>query len=224
MTDEDAFIRALAAHPDDSAAKLVYADWLEERGETARADYLRSWAGGKQPSACPFGRAWLDLVGGLALWDAPTLLALGRLEGRLSTYAALNDHRSDVGYSFDATLVRPAGVLADQVSERFPECYRPASLTPLPDWRAALREALARWVFDSLGRVRQGEHVRLAFLEPNRRGPLIDELMGDVEEVIRPRAGWAITVTEGRFYALDWNDYVLVADDRLLFLHFSFSD
>jgi uncharacterized protein (TIGR02996 family) len=40
MSDEDAFIRAILDTPGDSAPRLVYADWLEERGD-ARAEYLR---------------------------------------------------------------------------------------------------------------------------------------------------------------------------------------
>jgi uncharacterized protein (TIGR02996 family) len=38
--DEMAFIRAIAADPDDEATRLVYADWLEERGDP-RAEFLR---------------------------------------------------------------------------------------------------------------------------------------------------------------------------------------
>jgi uncharacterized protein (TIGR02996 family) len=44
MTDEDAFIRAIQADPDDTTTRLVYADWLEERGQPARAETLRRWA------------------------------------------------------------------------------------------------------------------------------------------------------------------------------------
>jgi uncharacterized protein (TIGR02996 family) len=38
--EEEALIQAILAAPADRAARLVYADWLEERGD-ARADYLR---------------------------------------------------------------------------------------------------------------------------------------------------------------------------------------
>lgn len=44
MSDEDAFIRALIADPSDPSLRLVYADWLEERGDqgsTLQADALR---------------------------------------------------------------------------------------------------------------------------------------------------------------------------------------
>jgi uncharacterized protein (TIGR02996 family) len=37
----DNFIRAICASPDDDALRLVYADWLEEHGDPARADFIR---------------------------------------------------------------------------------------------------------------------------------------------------------------------------------------
>jgi uncharacterized protein (TIGR02996 family) len=44
MSAEDAFIRAILSDPRATAPRLVYADWLEERGDTTstyRAEYLR---------------------------------------------------------------------------------------------------------------------------------------------------------------------------------------
>src|SRR5688572_5761980 len=44
MSDENAFIRAILADPRDRTLRLVYADWLEERGDAesdSRAEYLR---------------------------------------------------------------------------------------------------------------------------------------------------------------------------------------
>jgi len=40
VNDEIAFLRAIANAPDDDAPRLVYADWLEERGD-ARAEFVR---------------------------------------------------------------------------------------------------------------------------------------------------------------------------------------
>lgn len=40
MTEERAFVQAILEHPNDDATKLVYADWLEERGDP-RGEYLR---------------------------------------------------------------------------------------------------------------------------------------------------------------------------------------
>jgi uncharacterized protein (TIGR02996 family) len=44
MTPEDAFLQDIVEHPDDDAPRLVYADWLEERGDrqsVARAEFIR---------------------------------------------------------------------------------------------------------------------------------------------------------------------------------------
>jgi uncharacterized protein (TIGR02996 family) len=40
MGEEDAFLRGIRAHPGDDALRLVYADWLEERGDL-RGNFLR---------------------------------------------------------------------------------------------------------------------------------------------------------------------------------------
>jgi uncharacterized protein (TIGR02996 family) len=40
MTDDQALLRAVLANPEDDALRLVYADWLDERGDP-RGEYLR---------------------------------------------------------------------------------------------------------------------------------------------------------------------------------------
>jgi uncharacterized protein (TIGR02996 family) len=40
MPDEQAFLRAILERPDDDAPRLIYADWLEERGDP-RGEFLR---------------------------------------------------------------------------------------------------------------------------------------------------------------------------------------
>jgi len=41
MTDRAAFLAAIAAAPDDDLPRLVFADWLDERGDAARAEFVR---------------------------------------------------------------------------------------------------------------------------------------------------------------------------------------
>jgi uncharacterized protein (TIGR02996 family) len=41
VTDGDALLQAILAHPGDELVRLVYADWLEEAGETERAELIR---------------------------------------------------------------------------------------------------------------------------------------------------------------------------------------
>src|SRR5262245_32841082 len=40
MDEEVGFLRAIQDRPEDDAARLIYADWLDERGDV-RAEYLR---------------------------------------------------------------------------------------------------------------------------------------------------------------------------------------
>lgn len=42
MSDGDALLRAILDDPEDDAPRLVYADWLEERGDMARAAFIRA--------------------------------------------------------------------------------------------------------------------------------------------------------------------------------------
>lgn len=41
MSDADPFLEAIWANPDDDLPRLVYADWLEERGESTYAEFIR---------------------------------------------------------------------------------------------------------------------------------------------------------------------------------------
>src|SRR5215471_8027728 len=41
MPTEDDFVQALLDDPDDYTTRLVFADWLEEHGNAARAEFLR---------------------------------------------------------------------------------------------------------------------------------------------------------------------------------------
>jgi uncharacterized protein (TIGR02996 family) len=38
---EDALLKAVIAEPDDDSPRLIYADWLEENGQEARAEFIR---------------------------------------------------------------------------------------------------------------------------------------------------------------------------------------
>src|SRR3954452_16707488 len=42
MNHEDAFVQSVLAHPDDDAARLVFADWLDDPGQPERAAFIRA--------------------------------------------------------------------------------------------------------------------------------------------------------------------------------------
>ena len=41
MTDGDALFAAVLAEPDEDTPRLAYADWLDENGDPARAEFIR---------------------------------------------------------------------------------------------------------------------------------------------------------------------------------------
>jgi uncharacterized protein (TIGR02996 family) len=41
MIPENAFLQAVIADPDDDAPRLIYADWLDEQGQSERAEFIR---------------------------------------------------------------------------------------------------------------------------------------------------------------------------------------
>jgi uncharacterized protein (TIGR02996 family) len=47
VSERKAFLAALAKDEDDTTTRLVYADWLDERGEHEEADRMRKWDAAK---------------------------------------------------------------------------------------------------------------------------------------------------------------------------------
>jgi uncharacterized protein (TIGR02996 family) len=41
MSDEDALLAAIDANPEEDTPRLVYADWLDEQGQSIRAEFIR---------------------------------------------------------------------------------------------------------------------------------------------------------------------------------------
>jgi uncharacterized protein (TIGR02996 family) len=83
VTQDEAFLRAILDDPDDDAPRLVYADWLDEHGDPARAEFIRTQCllarMGEDDPGRPFRvtreRALLD--GHLDEWLGPRPLASG---------------------------------------------------------------------------------------------------------------------------------------------------
>jgi uncharacterized protein (TIGR02996 family) len=80
---EEAFLEAIRANPRDKTARLVYADWLEERGDP-RAEYLRvlcAWLACRRPDGAKrlieregelranLDRGWLARIRGMAVLE-----------------------------------------------------------------------------------------------------------------------------------------------------------
>jgi uncharacterized protein (TIGR02996 family) len=48
VSEREAFLQWLAENEDDTTARLVYADWLDEHGEHEEADRQRKWPAAKE--------------------------------------------------------------------------------------------------------------------------------------------------------------------------------
>jgi uncharacterized protein (TIGR02996 family) len=237
MSDEAAFLRAIQADPSDATAKLVYADWLDEHGETEKAEYVRTVAeSGRRPTVDVTppravelrGRlpdTWLLVLHGrVPLWDEVTMFALGRLQGVLAALEMCSNHAADIGYDFTAQLVVRTGELQDLADRHYGPHCQPVRLEHLGDWKAELKSALRANLLMELGQVTGGSGTRLALQVDYGRDAVVDAAFRSVTGVITPTAGWRVHITEKQWYAIAWTDLILEAADRVLFLHFSFSD
>lgn len=126
MSDEEAFIRAIVSAPGDDAPRLIYADWLDERGDPrgeyvrAEVDWARPWRDGKRPAR---DSRLLDLAIDFdAIWIArlsrpPLGICLDRLRIRNSgPPITLNDIRAferqfaiDLPHAYSAMLLNHNG-------------------------------------------------------------------------------------------------------------------
>ncbi|MDY3560249.1 TIGR02996 domain-containing protein [Gemmata sp. JC673] len=53
MSDEDALLSAIAAHPSEDTPRLAYADWLDEHDRPIRAEFIRLQCGWGQTAEVP---------------------------------------------------------------------------------------------------------------------------------------------------------------------------
>ena len=82
MNERDAFLGALAANEDETLTRLVFADWLDDRGEHEESDRHRRWPAAKEwlVRFCRENNPAPDDADEYGEWviDYPTLLELGR--------------------------------------------------------------------------------------------------------------------------------------------------
>src|SRR5262249_59933734 len=77
MAPDEAFLQAIRDEPDSDTPRLIYADWLEEHGQPARAEFIRAQCERVRPGTEPGRaaeletRAWRLLAGNWGAWGGP---------------------------------------------------------------------------------------------------------------------------------------------------------
>jgi uncharacterized protein (TIGR02996 family) len=137
MTEEAAFLASIQATPTDNTPRLIYADWLEERGDR-RGEFLRvECALVAPPAGEPHDAQFRARY--LALWlsaDPEWLRTVDRLSARLLPTDAWEEYSRAPRYS-------RAGLKANMLCHLLVGLYGPARSTdslPAADLKAALAE------------------------------------------------------------------------------------
>src|SRR5262249_49796589 len=73
---ESAFLAEMAERPEDDGLRLVFADWLDDHGDPAPAEFIRLQCGPDRTAPAAISRADELLQAHRAEWEAP-LRAIG---------------------------------------------------------------------------------------------------------------------------------------------------
>jgi uncharacterized protein (TIGR02996 family) len=235
VTDDEAFIRAIVAAPGDDAPRLVYADWLEERGDP-RGAYLHAeirWTRDRADDSGASLRtsaAWLDPVWVARVSGPPLGVCCDRAvfvsDDPLPTAAQVDQVEKQSGVRFPAQY--RAFLLNYNGGMPWPQRF------PLPDGRTG---GLFRCYSIGAARTRQDRAWDLSFrlaevaeLRAGRDGSLWNDPRGrhllPIAEGV-PIADWRILClgpdreAPGRVYWAD--DYLDMGEDSVLLVGESFA-
>jgi uncharacterized protein (TIGR02996 family) len=208
--EEDAFLRAVLARPADDAPRLVYADWLDDRGESERAEFLRADAAlSGQPLADPRTPAVATRVRELALALDPDWVALVRRVNLPDAIEAalrpLERALSGMDHVVSLGLWRVPDLLAPS-----PRRYVVAALGTWAEVDS-VRPVAASGVVPEVGRCLRyagdpGAGPDLADLASSEVESLIGRVLSYVESAVAEAAGvWAFELKAGhQLYPVHW--------------------
>jgi len=91
MTDRDALLRSILESPHEDAPRLIFADWLEDHGEAARAEFIRVQVELARSKHEPTCRGDIHVSGGLGIRCNCRVSELHRRERELFTHDAIFD-------------------------------------------------------------------------------------------------------------------------------------
>jgi uncharacterized protein (TIGR02996 family) len=239
MDDELAFLKAIQAEPTDTTAKLVYADWLEERGENEKAEWLRtvvtkpvdndkfSWF---QEYHDPW-KSWV--LSDFHLWDYTTAVALGQLQTALRVYAALNDNSSDISAFFYCTLVPKNNDLLSIAQKLSSSELLPRRLMEMSmdGYYSETHSMIDKFLLYEIRNInRRDNEQELMLSTPSGRAGHTRHVMNLIHAILKPTTGWHVRYdprpeSEINKYPGFWGAELLLEDaHRVLFLGLTHAD
>jgi uncharacterized protein (TIGR02996 family) len=153
MTADDAFLAAIIAAPTDDLPRLVYADYLDEHGDPARAEFIRVQIADARGGTGESGRAADLLAEHKSRWEIPDLRGVqtfrrGFVEALNISAAEFVAHADRIGRAAPVMAVR-LSVAAGYV----PDIARVAWLSRLEELDLSRNQVVGRWLGDLLSAV-----------------------------------------------------------------------
>lgn len=164
MLEREPFLRAIFADPDNDLPRLVFADYLEERGDGAWAEFIRV--------QCEYARRLPDPFAEIGEWQREEQRLFEELDADLKAYSELRDFWR--GFRRYPSIDIDAEELTD------PEELRRRAVAAHPEWYGATRLKVVA------GRVTLPAQLATLFTNPVTERVTELDLSGRLEEVEAP--------------------------------------
>src|SRR5262245_49390093 len=161
--------------------------------------------------------------------------ALARLQGFLDAFARINGF-GDVSYTFSFERLPDGPDVGAAVERSFGGDATQVRLEEVAEWRTAIRDALASWLFRFLGEFDRrrpagagGEFVakvvgQLHVGDETVRRKLVEDVVALLVKIGEPRRVWKVDVTTEHWYEASWQDFAFETQDARYLLHLGVSD
>jgi uncharacterized protein (TIGR02996 family) len=171
MLDREPFLKAIFAAPEDDLPRLVFADFLDERGDHAWAELIRL--------QCEYTRfQWPSETDGAVLGAVTNQFQqlVLRIDGLLATlYPGATVHTSDRGFRRSLDSLSAIAVTVDDLSD--PEKFRLTAVSEYPEWYGAPRLKIRG------GRIRSPDTLATIFTSPVTERVTELDLRGGIFEI-----------------------------------------
>jgi hypothetical protein len=152
-------------------------------------------------------------------------VAYGEARGFLAAFAHVNS-RGDLTCTFEFDLMPEAPNLIEAVDLRLAGQAREIKLTPIPNWRNVIRQALRRWLFDFLVErdrlLKSGSVFWLA--NQDSQEPVVEWLMERLESTAPEPTVFFVGFLMDVHYECAAEDFVFSSGGQAWFLHLGISD